>query len=151
MTLRYRKMMPDDLLAAFAVRMSTVENAVTMEELERDYDITPQSLAEAMTTHVAGWLCEDSGSVVGFSMGDRSNAEVQVVAVLPDYEGRGIGKTLLSRVQEWLFSEGHKEIWLRENPDRTVRAYGFYRRLGWQTTGKAVGDDEILVFPKPEA
>lgn len=144
-------MVLDDLSAAFAVRMSTIDNAITMEELERDYDITPQSLAEAMTSHVAGWLCEDSGTAVGFSIGDRLNGEVQVVVVRPEYEGHGIGKNLLSRVQEWLFAEGHKEIWLRSNPDPTIRAYGFYRRLGWQTTGRGVGEDEVLVFPNPKA
>lgn len=144
-------MVLDDLSAAFAVRMSTIDNAITMEELERDYDITPQSLAEAMTSHVAGWLCEDSGTAVGFSIGDRLNGEVQVVVVRPEYEGHGIGKNLLSRVQEWLFAEGHKEIWLRSNPDPTIRAYGFYRRLGWQTTGREVGEDEVLVFPNPKA
>lgn len=151
MKLRYRKMVLDDLSAAFAVRMSTIDNAITMEELERDYDITPQSLAEAMTSHVAGWLCEDSGTAVGFSIGDRLNGEVQVVVVRPEYEGHGIGKNLLSRVQEWLFAEGHKEIWLRSNPDPTIRAYGFYRRLGWQTTGREVGEDEVLIFPNPKS
>ena len=144
-------MVPDDFSAALAVRMSTIENAINMEELERDYDITPRSLAEAMTTHVAGWLCEDFGTVVGFSMGDRSNGEVQVVAVCPEYEGFGIGRHLLYRVQEWLFSEGHKEIWLRSNPDSTIRAHGFYRRLGWQPTGRMYGDDEVLAFRAAEA
>ena len=144
-------MVPDDVSAALAVRMSTIENAITMEELEKDYGITPRSLAEAMITIVAGWLCEDSGTVVGFSMGDRSNGEVQVVAVCPEYEGLGIGKRLLYRVQEWLFSEGHKEIWLRSNPDPTIRAHGFYRRLGWQATGRKYGDDEVLAFRAPEA
>ena len=38
----------DDLPAAFSVRLSTVENTVTMAELERDYDITPESLAELL-------------------------------------------------------------------------------------------------------
>ena len=93
-----------------------------------------------------GWLCEDSGVVVGFSMGDRLNGEVQVVAVLPEYEGNGIGKSLLTKVQNWLFSEGHEEIWLGANPDPTIRAFGFYRKLGWQATGRMKGDDEIMVF-----
>jgi len=146
MKLRYRKMTPADLPAVFAVRLSTIENAVTMEELEDDYGITPESLAKAMGSHVSGWLCEDAETVVGFSMGDRLNGEVQVVAVLPDYEGHGIGKKLLARVQNWLFSKGHEKIWLGANPDPTIRAYGFYRKLGWQATGRMKGYDEIMVF-----
>ncbi len=84
MNLSYRQMSPDDLAAVFSVRLATVENAVTMEQLEKDYDITPESVAEAMKSLVKGWLCEDSESVVGFSMGDRSTGEVLVVAMLPD-------------------------------------------------------------------
>ena len=150
MKLHYRKMNVDDLPAVFSVRFSTIENAITMEELEEDYEITPKSLAEAMSSHVCGWLCEDTKTVVGFSMGDRFNGEVQVVAVLPNYEGCGIGKTLLNEVQKWLFSEEHKEIWLGANPDPTLRAYGFYRKLGWQATGRMKGYNEIMVLRNAE-
>ena len=146
MKLRYRKMTPADLPAVFSVRLSTIENAITMKELEDDYGITLDSLAKAMDSHVSGWLCEDSEVVVGFSMGDRLNGEVQVVAVLPEYEGNGIGKSLLAKVQNWLFSEGHEEIWLGSNPDPTIRAYGFYRKLGWHATGRMKGYDEIMVL-----
>ena len=141
----------DDLPAAFSVRLSTVENAITMEELEKDYDITPESLTKAMESHVRGWLCEESGTVVGFSMGDRSNGEVQVVAVLSEYEGNDIGRNLLTQVQNWLFSAGHEEIWLLTTPDPRTRAYGFYRKLGWRATGRMVDDDEIMVLRNPEA
>ena len=144
MALTYRQMEISDLPAAFAVRLSTIENAITMDELERDYGITPDSLADAMRSDVKGWLCEDGGTVVGFSMGDRSNGEVQVVAVRPDYEGRGVGKTLLAEVQAWLSSEGHREIWLYANSDPDIRATGFYRKLGWQATGVMRGDDQVL-------
>lgn len=139
-----------DLPATFEVRLSTVENAITMEELERDYGITPQSLSEAMASHVKGWLCEDSGTVVGFSMGDLSNGEVLVVAVHPDYEGNGIGKTLLLQVQDWLFSQGHEQIWLRANPDPKIRAHGFYRKLGWKAT-ETRGDEEVMTLRGTEA
>ncbi|MCF8068532.1 MAG: GNAT family N-acetyltransferase [Desulfobacterales bacterium] len=148
MKLSYRKMTIDDLPAVFSVRVSTVENAITLEALEEDYDITPESLEEAMSSNVCGWLCEDSEVVVGFSMGDRSNGEVLVVAVLPEYEGYGIGKTLLTHAQNWLFSEGFEEIWLGANPDPTIRAYGFYKKLGWIKTGKMKGEDEIMVLRK---
>ena len=140
----------DDLPAVFAVRLSTVENAITIDELRDDYGITQESLAESMGTHVCGWLCEDADIVVGFSMGDQKNGEVQVVAVRPNYEGRGIGKTVLSLVTDWLFAAGHQEIWLGANPDPTIRAYGFYRRLGWQATGRFKGEDEIMVLRKSD-
>ncbi len=151
MTLRYREMTVEDLPAAFEVRFSTIENAITMEELEEDYGITPESLAESLKTHVRGWLCEESGKVVGFAMGDRANGEVQVVAVRPGHEGKGIGRTLLDLVRDWLFAEGYDEIWLYANPDPNTRAHGFYRGLGWRAAGRMEGDDEVLILPKPQA
>ena len=151
MTLSFRQMETGDLPSAFSVRLSTEENAITMAELARDYGVTPESLAEAMKSTVKGWLCEDGGAVVGFAMGDRSNGEVQVVAVLPDYEGRGIGRQLLGQVQSWLFSQGHGEIWLRANPDPHIRATGFYKKLGWRATGQSIGDDEVLTLRQGEA
>ena len=144
MTFSFRKMRARDLPAVFELRVSTRENAVTMEELEHDYGITPASLAEAMAADVKGWLCEEQGLVVGFAMGDRSNGEVQVVAVRPGYEGKGIGKRLLGLVQTWLHEQGHQEIWLLSNLDSGVRAHGFYRKLGWQPTGERQGYDEVL-------
>ena len=144
MTFSFRKMRASDLPAVFELRVSTRENAVTMEELEHDYGITLASLAEAMAADVKGWLCEEQGLVVGFAMGDRSNGEVQVVAVRPGYEDRGIGKRLLGLVQTWLHEQGHQEIWLLSNPDSGVRAHGFYRKLGWQPTGERQGCDEVL-------
>ncbi|MEQ8354434.1 MAG: GNAT family N-acetyltransferase [Kiloniellaceae bacterium] len=137
-------MTADDIPAVLALRLSTVENAVTLEELKADYGVTPESLAAGMRCDVRGWLSEQDGKVLGFAMGDRSNGEVQVVAVLPGLEARGIGKAVLSKVRDWLFSEGHDEIWLRANPDPDVRASGFYRRLGWRRTGIMRGGDEVL-------
>ena len=150
MTLSYRRMTAADLPAVLAVRFSTVENAITREELETDYGITEESLAESMQTDVTGWLCEDGGKAVGFSMGDRANGEVQVVAVLPAYEGRGIGKTLLELVRDWLFDNGHDEIWLGASVNPDVRAKGFYRKLGWRRSGRMKGGDEVLTLPKPD-
>ena len=144
MPLIFREMQVQDLPAVFELRVSTRENAVTLEELEEDYGITPASLAEAMTRDVKGWLSEEQGLVVGFATGDRSNGEVQVVAVRPGFEDRGIGKQLLGFVQRWLHQEGHDEVWLLSNPDSGIRAHGFYRKLGWQPTGERRGYDEVL-------
>ena len=65
----------DDLPAIFDVRASTVENAISIEQLESKHGITPASLTLEMQDKAAGWLCEADGQVVGFCMGDRSNGE----------------------------------------------------------------------------
>ena len=138
-----------DVRAALDVRLSTRENAITADELARDFGVTVRSVEEAMRADVAGWLCEDADRVVGFAMGDRSNGEVLVVAVLPCCEGRGIGRTLLGHVQDWLFSQGHEELMLLANPDPTIRAARFYERAGWESTGIAVGNDVVMKLRRP--
>ncbi|WP_161974022.1 GNAT family N-acetyltransferase [Hwanghaeella grinnelliae] len=138
-----------DLDPVLAVRLSTHENAITRQELEEDYGITTEGLARDMKTHIRGWLCEVDGRVAGFSMGDASNGEVQVVAVHPDFEGCGIGRRVLAAVCDWLFAEGHARIWLAANPDLDIRATGFYEKLGWRRNGAMKGEDEILVLVKP--
>jgi GNAT superfamily N-acetyltransferase len=64
-------------------------------------------------------------------MADRSTAELWVIAVLPQYEGRGIGSMLMSHAEEWLWSTGCARAWLTTDVDTTLRAYGFYRHRGW--------------------
>lgn len=144
MPLTYRQMRAEDVSAALAVRLSTRENAVTLDELKEDYGITPQSIADELRSDASGWVCEDGGKLVGFSMGNGLNGEIAVVAVAPEYEGRCIGKTVLAYTQNWLFSLGYEEIWLFANPDPDIRATGFYEKLGWQGTGVMKGHDQVL-------
>ena len=79
-----------------------------------------------------GWLFEEHGEVGGFAMGDSENAELTVMAMLPDHEGKGIGGKLLTRVEDWLESQGCKKIWLTTDINPDLRAYGFYLRHGWE-------------------
>ena len=68
-----------------------------------------------------------------------------VVAVSPDFEGKGIGKKLLHSVVKSLQSRGCARLWLAASPDPGVRSHGFYRHLGWQPTGQTdANGDEIL-------
>ena len=63
-------------------------------------------------------------------MGNKETGEMWVIAVLREYEGRGIGRQLLRLVEEWLYSQGWKEVWLTTDPDENFRAVGFYRHEG---------------------
>ena len=142
-----REMTAADLPEVFAVRVSTLENTITMRELEEDYGLTPVTLAKALQHSAKGWVCEIEGRITGFAMGDRDSGEMTVLAVVPGFEKRGIGKQLLERVQNWLFDAGHTELWLVTTPDPTFRAYGFYQAQGWVATGELVdGEDERFLL-----
>ncbi|GHD61064.1 GNAT family N-acetyltransferase [Jeongeupia chitinilytica] len=141
-----RETRADDLPALFVLRGQTRDNALTPEELA-GYGITPESSAAAMQRgEVKGWLCEIDGRIVGFASGDRDGGEMLVLALLPDFEGRGIGKALLGCVVAWLQSLGHARIWLVANPDPKVRAHGFYRRCGWVATGEMINGEEVMEY-----
>lgn len=127
----YREIQLDDMQAIFDVRIATWHNDRGNEELA-SMGITPESVQEMMKGSHRGWLCEVGSQVVGFAMGNKKTGEMWVIAVLPQYEGIGVGKRLLTFVEDWLFSEGWKEIWLTTDTDESIRAVGFYRHQGWR-------------------
>jgi ribosomal protein S18 acetylase RimI-like enzyme len=143
----FREMTVADIEAAFEIRTSVVENALTIQQLEEDFDLTPETLAAAMQESAKGWVCELETRVVGFAMADGDEGELTVLAVLAEYEGNGIGKRLLAAAESWLIEQGHKEIWLVTTPDPTFRAYNLYQSQGWTPTGEILDDDEKFVKP----
>lgn len=137
----------EDIEACFDVRARTRENPISRERLAA-VGITPASSAASLASgEVKGWVCLDDSSVIGFCSADAASGEVLVLAVLPDYEGRGVGKRLLQQAVRWLRSLGFDRVWLAASPDPGVRAHGFYRSQGWRPTGeRQENGDEILVL-----
>ena len=83
--------------------------------------------------------------MVGYCFGDARTGEVVVLALLPAFEGCGIGSHLLSLVVADLQALGHTRLYLGCAKDATTRSHGFYRYLGWRPTGDVdANGDEIL-------
>lgn len=131
--MRFRPITPADLPTLFDIRVVTKENIVTREFLT-SIGITVESLTAALATTHRGWLCEVADQIVGFAIGNRSNGELEVIAVLPEHEGKGIGRRLLTLVQAWLWSEGWQKLWLNTGTAPT-RAHRLYLKLGWKDCG----------------
>jgi ribosomal protein S18 acetylase RimI-like enzyme len=120
-----------DIPALFDVRPRTRENALTLDEL-RALGITQESVLAWLEGSTSGWLSQtQTGDVVGFCMADRDSGELLVIALLPEYEGRGIGGQLMQRAEDWLARSGCTRAWLTTDVDQRLRAYGFYRHRGW--------------------
>lgn len=128
--MEFREILAADVPALFDLRPRTRENVMTVEQLAR-LGITVETVIESFSISNKGWLCADAGHVVGFSIADRSTGELAVVAVLPEYEGRGIGGTLMGLAEAWLWESGCKRAWLTTDTDISLRAYGFYRKRCW--------------------
>jgi GNAT superfamily N-acetyltransferase len=64
-------------------------------------------------------------------MADRATGELLVIAVLPEYEGKGVGGRLMALAEDWLAASSCTRAWLTTDVDTSLRAYGFYRKRGW--------------------
>jgi len=148
--MRLREIERTDIKDILNIRVSTKENHFSMTDLAI-VGVTQESIAEWLEGSVKGWLCEISGKPVGFALADSKTAEVLVVACYPEYEKRGIGKALMLKVHEWLWSYDHDEIWLWSDSDPGIRAYGFYRKLGYEPMGTTKGSDELLKLKRRES
>lgn len=54
------------------------------------------------------------------------------VMVLPDYQGRGIGRQLLTKVNQWLDDLGKDGLCVMVNLMATAGNEGFYERFGFE-------------------
>ena len=139
----YREISADDMHAIFEVRVATWHNENGRAELT-DLGITHDSVREMLSSTHGGWLAEVDSRTVGFAIGNSQNGEMWVIAVLKEFEDRGIGKHLLQLVEDWLFSVGWNEIWLTTDPDESYRAVGFYQHLGWKDWKIEPGGDRFM-------
>lgn len=142
----------DDIGACLVLRGQTRENAISVERLAA-LGITAESWADdlrsgALTGHVA----TEQGAIIGYCFGDNASGEVVVLALLPAYERRGIGRRLLGLVVRHLGDAGHRRLFLGCAADPATRSHGFYRHLGWASTGSfdQAGDEILELFPTVE-
>ncbi|HYT03582.1 MAG TPA: GNAT family N-acetyltransferase [Gemmatimonadales bacterium] len=75
---------------------------------------------------------DEAGHVAAFNIAHRSGAEgwMGPLAVRPDRQGAGIGKTIVRAATDWLLEQGVTTLGLETMP-RTVENIGFYARLGF--------------------
>jgi GNAT superfamily N-acetyltransferase len=144
-----RRAIPEDAAACVLLRGRTRQNAVSAERL-RAVGITAESwAADIASGTLPGWVAHESGAdgegLVGYCFGHPATGEVIVLALLPEAEGRGLGKQLLDRVVANLRAAGHGRLFLGCSADPATRSHGFYRHLGWRSTGRFdAHGDEVL-------
>ncbi len=147
----FRLAVPEDVAECLVVRARTRQNPAS-EELLRSIGITSESWAENIRSGaLPGHVCIVDGRIVGFCFGVRETGEIQVVAILPDFENRGIGRELLNRTSKTLAELGHTRLFLGCSPDPESRSDGFYRHLGWRSTETfdQYGDEILEIFVEP--
>jgi ribosomal protein S18 acetylase RimI-like enzyme len=114
----------------------------------RSIGITIEAWSDDVGTGaLLGHICSADTKMIGYCFGSREEGEIVVLALLPEFEGLGIGKSLLGKVAADLNEAGHSRLFLSCSADSRSRSYGFYRHLGWRSSGEIdKHGDEILEY-----
>lgn len=144
---------PDDIAACVDLRGRTRENAVSAERLAA-LGITVASWSDQVRRgELIGHIAWQGEQMAGYAFGDVASGEVVVLALLPAYEGQGLGRRLLQCLMADLRARGHQRLFLGCASNPALRSPGFYRHLGWRPTGRQdrFGDEELEFLFEPPA
>lgn len=142
---KLRRLVEEDVSSCFELLRNLSENYLSENQLQ-GYGISHKNLYEAIVSQsVVGHVCSVGDQIAGFVFCDASSGQILALYVLPKYEKRGIGRSLIEEMIETLKTRGFSHSFLASNPDKKTRSYGFYRWLGWKETGRYSSfGDEIL-------
>lgn len=127
MNINIRTAQAADIDGMFHVRISVIENHLSREEMQR-IGITENVVADLIEKSCCAWVATDNEKIIGFSMILPDEGCLFAAFVLPEYEGRGIGRRLVEIAEKELFRH-HEIAWLET--DKKSRAAKFYIHLGW--------------------
>lgn len=136
-----------------ALAWSNTTSELDWSELETLYRLAPlgnKSAALLKTVFESSrfkWLVRDAGKLIaaGRALADGADCSyICDVAVLPTYQGAGLGKDIVSRLAE--DSREHKKIILYAVPGKE----GFYRKLGFRRllTAMAIFTDQEVAIQR---
>ncbi len=131
----FREATIHDIENYMLVRMAVKENILSNPAL-----VTREDNIDYLTKFGKGWVCEIDNLIVGFSIVGLVQHNIWALFVLPEYEGKGIGKKLHDIMLDWYFNQTTIKVWLGTSPK--TKAEKFYKNAGWILVGKH-GSDEI--------
>lgn len=107
----------------------------------------PDKLQQAFGNSLFRWIIRDGNQIIGAGRALADGCEcayVCDVALLPEYQGKGLGKAIVHRLVEQ--AQDHKRIILYSVPGKE----GFYKSLGFKrmTTAMAIFQNEPAYFAK---
>ena len=123
--MNFRQAIPEDIPQIQIVRNSVKENQLSNPNL-----IPDDLVEEFITKRGKGFVCEIDKKIVGFSIVDFVENNVWALFLLPEFEGKGIGKKLHQLMLDEYFSKTKETIWL--STEANSRAETFYKKQGWK-------------------
>jgi ribosomal protein S18 acetylase RimI-like enzyme len=98
-------------------------------------DMGPEELEKVFSNSMFKCFVFKSSKLIGVGRALADGLDCSYichVAVLPEYQGLGVGKSIVSRLVE--LSKGHKKIILYSNPGKEP----FYKKIGFKTMNTAM-------------
>lgn len=97
------------------------------------------------------FVAEQAGKIAGvviLQLGGSLDGYIQLLAVFPEFQNRGLGEKIMQGVEEKIFQR-RKNVFLCVS-SFNMRAQKFYKKLGYQKTGElenflVAGQNEILM------
>ncbi len=122
-----------EALLADIPQIQIVRHAVKENILSNPLLVTDEDCANFIAVRGKGWVCEIENTIVGFAIADLQEHNIWALFIHPDYEAKGIGKTLHGLMMDWYFSKTDITVWLGTAPG--TRAQQFYLQQGWTNVG----------------
>ena len=126
--MNFRQATTEDIPQIQIVRNSVKENQLSNPNL-----IPDDLVEEFITKRGKGFVCEIDDKIVGFSIVDFVENNVWALFLLPEFEGKGIGKKIHQLMLDEYFSKTKETIWL--STEANSRAETFYKKQGWKNAG----------------
>ena len=126
--MNFRQATTEDIPQIQIVRNSVKENQLSNPNL-----IPDNLVEEFITKRGKGFVCEIDDIIVGFSIVDFVENNVWALFLLPEFEGKGIGKKIHQLMLDEYFSKTKETIWL--STEANSRAETFYKKQGWKNAG----------------
>jgi GNAT superfamily N-acetyltransferase len=117
----------DDISRLMEIRGSVLENRLA------DSNLVTLADYKWFIDHAAIHVWENGECIQGFSAGDPRDGSIWALFVHPQYEGHGVGQTLIQAACKLLFNAGYQNANLSTEP--RSRAQYFYERNGWIAKG----------------
>ena len=130
----FREATIEDIDNYMIVRMAVKENVLNNPAL-----VPREDNVDYLTRYGKGWVCEIDNRIVGFSIVGLTQQNVWALFVLPEFEGKGIGRKLHDIMIGWYFEQTTEKIWL--GTEHNTKAAAFYKNRGWTDVGMH-GEDE---------
>ena len=144
---RFRKEDGEELSNVIAETLRTTNiKDYSPEEIEKLICFfTPEKLIERSTWMNLYVVCEDEKIIgcggIGAYWGKKDESSLFTIFVLPEYQGKGIGRKIIETLEqdEYFFRAKRIEI------PASITAVGFYRKMGYDyKNGIDTVDDEQL-------